>query len=917
MDIINKKDKFKHSIIASVIAGSLALSASAFAEEKIETQKDEIEVIQVTGITGSITKANLMKRAEVGVSDAISADDIASFPDENIAESIQRIPGVQIQRSNGRGALISLRGLGPEYAATTLNGQSFASAQFNGGFRYDIVQSELASEIQVFKTPSASQEEGGLSGSVNIGTAKPLSYDERKILLKVEGSYSEDLDSTTPGAGFTIIDQNDDGDLGYLFSVGYQELDTRYDLMFSQRFADVDADMDGESDYSAAGYPVERTNRPRLRREDGNTQRYLFNTAVQYIANDDLEFNFTGILAQDTRDLYFQQLVPLFGGGDPSPELTFLGETGNTVDQILAENIRVEANHTWQQEERESYALTGDFNWDLSDELMVTGVLHYTAGEMDMVERARVVGIRSDLQVDMDVNNPVFTSNGLNPVSDPESWALANLFRNDIGARVDNFSSDELALQLDFEYSFDYDFINTLKAGFKHRKQTLDTTSNRYQADYRDEEIFNAPFPSIEESHSVVSDFSGGEFPGLSLNYVLPNIDEAVAAFGAPEKVLEADFQESAFFEIDRNITNLYAQLDFSTDNLRGNVGIRYAYTDRKVDTVAYDGGIEITSGALTVVGGDSATPISNSYDYDNWLPSLNLAYDLTDDIVLRAAAGKVLVRPVIGDTANFGRKIAATNDGTDNIITVNEGSYDLSALTANQFDLSAEWYFNDSGVVSIAYFSKDIKNQVRSEIVCPEDYDLIDVSYNASIGECLGTDGNVYNITRNRVTDGTLEITGLEFSYNQSFDFLPAPFNGLGVIANYTILDADSPDEAQPLLGSSEDTYNLIAYYEKDAFSIRVALNHRSEYSLNDGFKYGRNYGPSSQLYPNPGSELEARNQIDISMAYELTESLKLSLEGININGDYERGTRFESARLQSVATFGATYFAKVRYSF
>ena len=205
VNIINKKSKFKHSVIATAIASTLALSTNVYAEETQQDKTEDIEVIEVTGILGSITKANLLKRSEVGVSDAISAEDISSFPDENIAESIQRIPGIQIQRSNGRGALISIRGLGPEYAATTLNGQEFASAQFSGGFRYDIVQSELASEIQVFKTPSASQQEGGLSGTVNIGTAKPLSYDERKILLSAEGIYSENRDSTTPGFGFTYI----------------------------------------------------------------------------------------------------------------------------------------------------------------------------------------------------------------------------------------------------------------------------------------------------------------------------------------------------------------------------------------------------------------------------------------------------------------------------------------------------------------------------------------------------------------------------------------------------------------------------------------------------------------------------------------------------------------------------------------
>ena len=176
--------QYKLTPLATALA--LALPITVLAQE---TNSQDPEVIEVKGIRSSVTKALSMKRYEVGVSDAISADDISSFPDENIAESIQRIAGIQIQRSNGRGALISIRGLGPEYAATTLNGQAFASAQFDGGFRFDIVQSELASEIQVFKTPSASMDEGGLSGAVNIGTAKPLNYSERKMLAKVEANF--------------------------------------------------------------------------------------------------------------------------------------------------------------------------------------------------------------------------------------------------------------------------------------------------------------------------------------------------------------------------------------------------------------------------------------------------------------------------------------------------------------------------------------------------------------------------------------------------------------------------------------------------------------------------------------------------------------------------------------------------------
>lgn len=913
---MNKTSIIKSCLTPLSVAISLAISPQVTAQQNDKNATETIEVIEIKGMKASVTKALNMKRFEVGVSDAISADDIASFPDENIAESIQRIPGIQIQRSNGRGSLISIRGLGPEFTATTLNGQAFASAQFDGGFRFDIVQSELASEIQVFKTPNASIEEGGLSGTVNIGTAKPLDFKERKVLVKAEANYSEDKGSTTPGAGFTYIDQLQDGKLGVLFNAAYQELDTRYDLMFSQRFSDVDSDNNGESDF-VNGIPVERTNRPRLRREDGNTKRYLLNGSLQYIANDDLEFSLTGILAQDERVLNFQQLVPLFGGGTPSPVLTLNGQTGNTVDQILAENIRVEANHTLQTEDRTSYAITGDMNYNINEQLSLYGALHYTAGEIEKVERAIVLGIRTDLEVDMDVNNPVFTSNGLNPVSDPDSWALDNLFRNDIAGKVETFDTDELALQLDLTYDVEHDFINTVKVGFKHREQSLNTQSTRFDRNYRDADIYTAPFPTVAEASTVVRDFSGGEFPGLSLNFVLPDVHAYLTQFDASGDTISPNFQEASFFEIDRAITNLYAQVDFSGDNFRGNVGIRYAKTDRTVNTVTYDGGITVTTGAFTDIGGDSATPSRNDFDYDNVLPSVNLAYDLTEDVVLRLAVGKVLVRPVIGETASFGREIATQDDGTNIIVNVSEGSFDLPALTANQFDFSAEWYFNESSALSVALFRKDIKNQVATETVCPANFALADLTVNAISGECVGTnDGYVYNISRNRITNGVLKINGIELAYNQSFDFLPEPFNGLGVIANYTILDADNPNEEQPLLGSSENTYNLIGYYENGGFAMRIALNNRSEYTINNSFS-GDNFGPSNAIIPNPNSLLDARNQIDFTISYQFETGTKVALEGININGDFERGTRFEGARLQQLATFGSTYFLGVTHSF
>lgn len=903
--------------------GLLGLLGAVFLASPAAAQDPEaLEEIVVTGYKASIEDALNQKRYDTRVIDAISAKDIGDFPDENIAESIQRIPGVQIERSRGRGALISLRGLGPEFTNTTLNGQSFASAQFNSGFRFDIIQSELASAVQVIKSPSADLQEGGLSGTVNIDTARPLSFDSRRVLANIESSYVDDRNSTSIGGNFTYIDQFNDDKVGALLNVAYQEFDTRFDLMFSQRFSDVDQDGDGNFDV-IDGIPVERTDRPRLRREDGTTERLLINGALQFRPADRHEINLTAVAALDDKTLNFQQLVPLFSGGNPSPTVTILGLTGPTATQILAENIRVEANHTLQTEDRTSTAFTTDWDWSINDDWHLNSIAHYTAGKIDIVERAFVLGIRSDLEVDYsDVDNPILISSGLNPVSDPNSWAPENLFRNDIDGKVQSFETDELSLQLDLERSFsDSGFFRAFKTGLSYRAQTLDTTNTRFARRFRPgdsdgngvDDILDAPFPTVAESNVVVSGWSGGEFPGLGLNYVLPDASASLEAFLNSPFEFEPNFQPQSFFEIERDILSAYGMLEFGTERLRGNIGLRYTDTSRKVDTVDFDSGLSVEFGAANIITTDGV-PSSNSFDYDDVLPSLNLAFDVTDDIVLRAAAGSVLVRPVIGSTASFSRSFQAVDDGTDVIVTVNEGSARLPALTADQFDLSAEWYFGPASAISIGYFYKDVSNQTVSELVCPEDFTLADVS--VTDGECRGTDGNIWNIFRTRVFDGSVILDGFEVAYTQAFDFLPRPFDGLGVTANYTTLNADNPNEDQPLLGSSDETLNVIVYYEKGNFSGRIALNRRSDYIKNDGFIYGRNFNASSQEFPNPGGLLEARNQIDFSASYEFNDNWKVSVEGINVNNDFEHATRFHPGRLQSVATFGSTYFFRVRYA-
>ena len=318
----------KKTLIASALL--CALNPVAFAQETATPAEDQIERIDVT-YRSSLVQAAAIKRDETKVADIITSEDIGKFPTENIAEAIQRIPGVQISNINGRGSTISVRGLGAQYARTTVNGQTMANADFTGGFRYDIIQSELASAISVIKSPSADMDTGGLSGTINIDTTKPLSYGERKIVASVKGQYSEfsPTDDVTPKGNITYIDQFADDTVGIFLNAGYQELDDRVDNFWMGRWFQDDEGND---------YP----RRPRYRRIDRETKRYLMNGAVQWRPTDSFETTFTAIYADDDTYQDLNQQVFLFDRDD----ITLLGEpvggvyTNVRIDDFTLENNR-------------------------------------------------------------------------------------------------------------------------------------------------------------------------------------------------------------------------------------------------------------------------------------------------------------------------------------------------------------------------------------------------------------------------------------------------------------------------------------------------------------------------------------------------------------------------------------------------
>ncbi|MFC4655148.1 TonB-dependent receptor [Rheinheimera marina] len=885
MSRLNQYKLGKKTILASLMA-TLLVPALAQAQQAKATEDEDVEVIQVS-FRGSLAAAADIKRQDTKVTDAITTEDIGKFPSENIAEAIQRIPGVQISNVNGRGSTISVRGLGSQYARTTLNGQSMASADFTSGFRFDIIQTELASTIEVIKSPSANMDAGGLSGTINIDTASPLSFPERKVLLSAKGQYSEfsPSEDVTPKANATYIDQFADGTVGVLLNVGYQELDDRVDNFWMDRWF-VD---------SATGDVTPR--RPRYRRIDRETDRELFNGTVQWRPNSAFEAKLTAVYAGDDTKQDLNQQVFLFNAN----QITRLGDAENGLyNQIQINNFTTENNRQLEDKDATSDAYTLEMDYDWED-WTFSSVLHYTSGDATHNEEAAILATVIS-QATLDISNPSnVLFNIAENLADPALYP-AVMPRNEYpNGATRLMESDETAVQFDATRGLDWGWFTRLTTGVKYRKETLSREVFRTdRAAIGDADP--ADLPSMAETGYLVTDFLDNKM-GIQHSWIAPNIQAYRDALEAEGVTVPTLFAAQSSYSMDREIMAAYLMADFETElagmPLRGNFGGRYEQTDRDVNTYL-TGDTHPDNEEIKLAIGE----LTQSYDYSNFLPSANLVLELNDEMQLRLAAAKVLVRPILTSNTQLApSETSASNSFGTRTYTVNLGQPELKALTANQLDFGWEWYYSEGDSLTVNLFQKDIKNGTVSELVCPGSYNGTALSTSGS--ECVDSSGNIYDITAIYNDSSELTVKGYEVGWNQSLSaWLPVP--GFGLSSNYTRILVDE-SEGFTLTNSSEQTWNITAYWENDSFSARVALNHRSPYVQES----------SDAFFAREGRTVAGRNQVDLLLGWNIDEQWAVNFGALNLNGKDEEAYRDDLTRAwQTTSVIGRSYYLGVNFN-
>jgi iron complex outermembrane recepter protein len=320
----------------------------------------------------------------------------------------------------------------------------------------------------------------------------------------------------------------------------------------------------------------------------------------------------------------------------------------------------------------------------------------------------------------------------------------------------------------------------------------------------------------------------------------------------------------AAAFSVEEDITSAYTQFDFDGEGFRGNVGLRFARTEQ-------------TRAGATAQGAPGNF-IANSIDksYNDWLPSLNFAFDVMDDVVVRLSASRTMARANFSDLASFLELLDTVNSGSG-------GNPDLDPYRASNFDVSTEWYLPDDGLLAVTFFYKDIRSFIVRQAADEQQFNIL-------TGQV-----ETYSITRPRNGAGG-EIRGSELTYQNNL------WGSFGVQANYTYADG-STDEGLEIPFSSKHTVNLTPYYDDGRLSARLTYGWRS--------KYFREIGRNGVAVTN-----DEYTQLDAAIGFRVTDNFEITAQGLNLLDETQYAYAGDESRPLSIYKNGRRYFAGVRFS-
>ncbi len=922
--------KFSTQACSSVIALAIAgVATPAFAQAAPDAAAVAPEEILVTGIRSSLRSAASIKRNSNSILDAISSEDLGKFPDTNVAESLQRIPGVSIDRSSGEGRFVTVRGFGPAFNNVLVNGRTFASDNQGRAFSFDLLAAELINGAEIYKSSQARLQDGGIGATVNIKTPRPLDINGFKAVVSAKGQYEANSGKVTPQAFGLISDTFADGTLGLLASVSYQKRDAL------TRFTQNRGYLPGVSVGPNATPLFTNVFAPRnqdVGQDAQSRERLGFTATGQYRPSNELTFTVDGLYNQFNVDSRVQSLGSWF---EPS-SYTAAAIDGNRTVTSLTTNGNADLIQTSNSRFVKTYAFGGNVEWKPNSNLTVKGDVSWSRASDSAGGRNyfTVIGIPSRYSFAEAVGNGFPSTTGYSAnLGDP------SLGRTHIALRQGNSEAERvLEYKLDTEWKSDGGVLDAVRFGVVNtnrnkNSQTIATNPNTLCLYCG----YNETSSAALLSPLTLKGFDGGQgtvptaIQGYDANAYFAFLESAgqaanrdtarglapgtTAALLAATNGFAAAVQPNSF-SIREKVYAGYLDADFKGElgsmPWFVNIGARYVHTEltangrqqQLTDLLSVLGDPTIYNAVFANGGAPQATTQRSSYDY--FLPSLNIKVNLTDQIVARFGASRSLTRPQIGDLAprtNFDVTRPASLDASG-------GNPNLLPYTSNNFDLSLEWYPTPTTTLSAAIYYKSIDNfivQTRSA----EPFTIANASGLPIGGGITGPTTATFNVRRPRNSQNAT-VKGLELNLVHTFDYLPAPFDGFGTSLNATFVSSNAAFDVGTTTTSFAleglgNSYNITGFYEKDGFSARVAYNRRGRF-----LEY--------VVTPGQGGDpvfRRAFGQMDVRVSYDILKSAQIFAEGTNVlNAKNITTGRFNNQVLDYVDT-GARYAAGVRVNF
>jgi TonB-dependent receptor len=927
----------KAALLLPTVAG---LSMQAHAQEA--AVDNDMEVIQVRGIVSSLKRAMSDKKESLIVSDGISAEDLGKFPDLNVAESLQRITGVSIDRSGGEGQFVTVRGFGPQFNNVLVNGRQIATENPGREFSFDVLAAEMISGANIFKSTNAALQEGGIGATIDVTTAKPFDIDGFRVAGSVKGTYEDLNEKTSPSASVLISNTFDDDKFGVLFAASHQKRDVDINSIGTAGWRPGITVSNTADDVLASNIYIPRN----IDHVSDVQERTRTNASLvlQYAPSEEVSITFDGFVSEFEVDSQVHDLAAWYEANrvgnvefdQETRTATFIDQVGGNAATDFVESTRNRRDVSLQ-------AFGLNVEWDIQENLKGNFDISTSSAENDTSggdTYFSVIGIVNNYASILENGRLRTEHENFTGSSIPD----ASLGRAHVYAQEGDKDEDEVTeLRADFTYSPDSDTFTSMKFGAyyqdreksiqNYRHGTVGTDLFGLYGGYRVEVPDGTLTPyTANNFFAGVADTwytydAAGFFDVLETNTTMQLQNDAttpppngplppgttggiIAANSGWAPTLQPDFSI-----ISEEVVSLYMDFVFQGDlgdmPWTVNVGARYSETTTSVDGAEQVLQDIVSTSDTTIfasVFDGGTTPVTNGGSYANLLPSVNFKLDVQDDMILRFSIYDSITRPTLTQLS----PVTNIGEPREQNLVASGGNSGLKPFKSENWDLSYEWYFGDASSLTVAYFNKEVDDFIitlrgAESIVLPARESTV----NNVCGNCAADttvdelEGVSEDFFVSRPQNGeTAEVNGFEIALTHVWD------NGFGFTANATIVNSDAAIDASATqtfaLEGLGDSQNLVVFYEDEAFQARIAFNNRESFL---------------QTLSNPTTDepefVDTYGQWDASASYDIDENFTVFVEGINLTGEETvKHGRF-SNQITLLEDTGTRYAVGVRASF